>query len=297
MKQFSARGKLLLTGEYGITAGAKGLAVPTALGQQMKVEFGDGNDFGSWTALDHNGEAWLSVNFSERLEVVNSSDTAMGEYLAERLRTIAPWTSDLQKPWKVTTRLDFDRQWGLGSSSTLHVLLAQWAGKNPVELFRKQHGGSGYDLACGSANGPLTYQLVNGVPHVNLVNWYPSFHEQMCFIYTGKKQLTSSSLALLKERPFSPSQLDQLSTLTDEFLAAEDLETLEKTIAAHELLIAEHLNLPRVGNTLFKGYNGVVKSLGGWGGDFVLATRCSLNKSWLEANGFNTVIPVKEMLG
>ena len=60
---------------------------------------------------------------------------------------------------KFTTRLDFDPNWGLGSSSTLIANLAQWANVNPYELLKLTFGGSGYDLACATAEGPIYYQL------------------------------------------------------------------------------------------------------------------------------------------
>jgi hypothetical protein len=63
----------------------------------------------------------------------------------------------LQKGGLVETHLEFDRSWGLGSSSTLISNIALWANINPYLLLEQSFGGSGYDVACAQANGPLLY--------------------------------------------------------------------------------------------------------------------------------------------
>ena len=59
----------------------------------------------------------------------------------------------------ITTKLTFPRAWGLGTSSTLISLIAQWAKCDPFELLFEAFGGSGYDIACATANSPISYQL------------------------------------------------------------------------------------------------------------------------------------------
>ena len=46
---------------------------------------------------------------------------------------------------------------GLGSSSTLIYCVAEWAEVNPLMLYFKIDDGSGYDVACAFADGPITY--------------------------------------------------------------------------------------------------------------------------------------------
>ena len=44
----------------------------------------------------------------------------------------------------------------------------------------------------------------------------------------------------------------------------------------------------------FSDYNGSIKSLGAWGGDFILATRN--NKNYFLEKGFNTVFSFSELI-
>ena len=60
----------------------------------------------------------------------------------------------------VETQLDFPKDWGLGSSSTLVNNVAQWANVNPFYIQQKVFGGSGYDIACAQKHNPITYQLI-----------------------------------------------------------------------------------------------------------------------------------------
>ena len=53
------------------------------------------------------------------------------------------------------TFLEFDKSWGLGSSSTLISLISQWTNANPYELLTKSFGGGGYDIACANNNQPF----------------------------------------------------------------------------------------------------------------------------------------------
>ena len=43
-------------------------------------------------------------------------------------------------------------------------------------------------------------------------------------------------------------------------------------IEEHENIVADHLKKNRIKNTLFKDFNGEIKSLGAWGGDLVLVS-------------------------
>jgi len=73
------------------------------------------------------------------------------------------------------------------------------------------------------------------------------------------------------------------------------LERLESVMREHEEFIGGHLGMLPVSEHLFKGYDGAVKSLGGWGGDFVLVTRYSKNQQWLNENGFKHTLPLRTL--
>ena len=86
---------------------------------------------------------------------------------------------------KVITNLEFDLQWGLGSSSTLISLLAQWLKIDPYLLLSKTFKGSGYDIACANASSPILYELTERFKKVNPVDFKPPFIDQLYFVITS----------------------------------------------------------------------------------------------------------------
>jgi hypothetical protein len=55
-------------------------------------------------------------------------------------------------------------------------------------------------------------------------------------------------------------------------LQCQSLAKMDQIIQEHEDIIAEELKLPKAKDTLLPDYWGSVKSLGAWGGDFVMLT-------------------------
>ncbi|NQU86677.1 MAG: hypothetical protein HQ541_13035 [Mariniphaga sp.] len=60
MKRFYSNGKLLLTGEYLVLNGAKALAIPLKVGQEMEIIYNDKNDGIYWENF-YKGESWMKV--------------------------------------------------------------------------------------------------------------------------------------------------------------------------------------------------------------------------------------------
>jgi hypothetical protein len=74
------------------------------------------------------------------------------------------------------------------------------------------------------------------------------------------------------------------------------LDSFKALIEEHEDLIGGLVNLPTAKQALFKDYSGSVKSLGAWGGDFVLAIGDEDTPAYFQAKGYNTVIPFNDMI-
>ena len=294
MKEFYAHGKLLLTGEYAITQGANGFAVPTTLGQKLTVKFLDSPNI-HWQAYTATGDCWLDVLLSSQLEILKTDQPKEAQHLVKQLQIVAAHSDKLTGGLHFKTHLEFDRSWGLGSSSTFTSLLAQFANLDVLDLFHGAHGGSGYDLACASATGPILYHIEKGLAEVTPVKCAPDFADDLAFVFSGKKQLTSESLALVEKQPFNQQQIQKINELTAAFVGASTLERLESVMREHEEFIGGHLGMLPVSEHLFKGYDGAVKSLGGWGGDFVLVTRYSKNQQWLNENGFKHTLPLRTL--
>ena len=70
---FYSNGKLLLTGEYLVLDGAKSLAVPTKLGQDLIVENIQEQQL-IWGSFTNTGECWFEAVFDlPKLRLVNCS--------------------------------------------------------------------------------------------------------------------------------------------------------------------------------------------------------------------------------
>ena len=185
---FHANGKLLLSGEYFVLDGAQALALPTQPGQSLEIETIDSNkNTLTWFSYDEKKELWFNGKFNlPDCAYLNGTDDAAGERLSNIFLAIARqrpdfWTS-MKGSLKLNTYLDFPREWGLGTSSTLIVNLAAWARVDPYQLLADTFGGSGYDIACGQSDQPLLYQRTDGQPRAQLVDYKPPFANQLYFV-------------------------------------------------------------------------------------------------------------------
>jgi len=271
---FYAKGKLLLTSEFMILHGAKALAVPLKLGQSLQLT--EKNRQGSlhWTAT-HGAVTWFETVISlDRMEVIDASSSSKAEnlvFILEKILEIAPGFRDKLENFDVHTDLEFDPAYGFGSSSTLTSLLAQWAGIDAMQLHFHISKGSGYDVACAQANSALLYQVINEMPVIESVEFNPDCSGQLWLAYLGHKQDSAKSIAaFLEHYQPDPQDIDFFSGLTCEFLKAGEADEFGHLITRHENKLAGILNRPPVKDQFFADFRGYVKSLGAWGGDFVL---------------------------
>ena len=152
---YTANGKLLLTSEYFILDGAKGLALPTKYHQKLVLQTIQ-SEILEWKSYDENGEIWFYCNFDKHFKLIDYSDIEVSEMLRKILKT-ASELNNFKSIYgvKASTYLNFNRHWGLGTSSTLISLIAQWFDINPYQLLEQTFGGSGYDIACATAYKPI----------------------------------------------------------------------------------------------------------------------------------------------
>lgn len=298
----NAHGKLLLTAEYAILDGVKALAIPLEYGQSMKISGGRGCDI-VWESLDENDEKWFKARISlYDFKPLKTTDERIADRLTRLLTCACNLNSDFLSTWKgmkVKTIIDFPRKYGWGTSSTLVYLVAQWAEVDPYELFKKYANGSGYDIACADAEGPIFYQLKEGQPEVNPIDWQPDFMENLYLIYQGVKKNSEDAIATYNQEKSSPSWLSRIDKLTTEFTNASDLKVLEEVINAHESLLGIRLNTEPIKKKHFPDYWGEVKSLGAWGGDFALATSSrdpETTRKYFQEKGYETFIPLESVL-
>ena len=291
-KTYHANGKFLLTGEYAVTAGVRGLALPLKYGQHLEVT---PTQTGSihWTALQHTGKPWLDVNIP--VEEINKGgrdlhgeEAKLAEVLSVAAQLNPSW--DWQEGFKVTTRLDFDRHWGMGTSSTLISMVADWIGCDPYRLQFKCFGGSGYDIACAKARSPIVYQRHTDKISVEQIDFKPSIHSHLFFVYLNRKQNTRDSIASLDTSKLTEKVREELDKMPQLFVeSSHDLADFEQLLIRHEKLISHLVGKSPVKEELFPDYPRVVKSLGGWGGDFVLATGEEGERNYFKQKGYTTI--------
>lgn len=67
----------------------------------------------------------------------------------------------------------------------------------------------------------------------------------------------------------------------------------------HERIISQWMETERVKSSLFPDFPGAIKSLGAWGGDFVLVASGlspAQTKKYFTDKGYSTLIPFAEMV-
>lgn len=298
-----ASGKLLLSAEYVVLDGALALAAPTRFGQTLDVQPGNSNAVLHWHSINEKDEIWFDAEFAlPELHIRHSTHEKTAETLQSILKAIRRQQPDFLKDTagiEVRTRTDFPRAWGLGTSSTLIAALCAWSNADPYTVLFETMGGSGYDLACAYAPGALLYHLEKGVPAIEPINFHPPFADQLYFVYTGQKQDSREGIQRYRQQKPSAGLIDAISNITRGLLEAADIDTFENLLEEHEALISTQLKMPRAAETLFPAYPGVVKSLGAWGGDFVLVSSLwdkDTTIGWFRERGFGTILSWTAML-
>jgi len=305
--KFYSNGKLLLTGEYLVLDGAKALAIPTIYGQSLKVKSLQ-NRYLFWRSKDKNNKIWFEAVFV--LKHGNLFLLTEGNPIARTLHNIL-WEAKKLNPeflakhksYQITTKLNFDQSWGLGSSSTLINNIAQWAAVDAFALLKNSFGGSGYDIACAQNDVPVVFTNNNGNFTVEKTHLPWTFTDHLFFVYRNKKQDSKKAIAAYRAiteisegKHQKEAAIQAVNKLTEAFVACQTLESFENLIVAHEQLLSDLLKIPPVKEELFPDYKGAVKSLGGWGGDFMLVTGNMQDMAYFSGKGYKTILPFDEVI-
>lgn len=300
VENFYSNGKLLLTGEYAVLDGALALAVPTKYGQNLTIRQNDSKVL-FWKSYDYDNSVWFEAQFAlPDLEIISSADVEVAKTLQQLLLSVRlkkPKFLQNEKGILVTTELSFSKDWGLGTSSTLINNIAQWSKTDPYFLLEASFGGSGYDIACAKHDQPITYQLKPDSRVVKTIDFNPSFKEHLYFVYLNRKQNSREAIKTYREKAFDQSSLLRLITaLTERIVKAKTLAEFEGLLKEHEALLSKTLQITTIQEQLFSDYqDGIIKSLGGWGGDFVLVTGNEKTPEFFKSKGFDIVISYEEM--
>lgn len=297
---FYSHGKLLITSEYLVLDGAEALALPTSRGQELSINTSTQPGL-RWKSILYNSNLWFESHFSLPLDSNSPPNDVIAQRLLEILQAaqkLNPEFLNTQQGYEATSTLEFPRDWGLGSSSTLIANIALWAQVNPYKLLQMTFGGSGYDIACATSRSPLTYKRTKGNPVINTVVFEPPFKENIFFIHLNRKQNSRESIKHYRslDRNLLINEVSYFSKLTKEVKKCDHLEDFEKLLSHHESRLSDIIKTPTIKSQLFSDYPHLVKSLGGWGGDFIMVTGDASEMDYFRNKGFHTVIPYSEMI-
>lgn len=298
---FHSNGKLLISGEYFVLEGALALALPTKFGQGFFARKSDKKEI-SWRSLDEQNEKWFYGRFDlENLEKLESNHLE----IAEKLITIFQYLKN-QKPslfdtgWDFQTRLEFNKNWGLGTSSTLIANIAKWAGIDPYHLLASTFGGSGYDIACAYNHQALFFKKTANGNEITLLDWKPIFYNQIYFVYLGNKKNSREGIQTFKakEKP-SVAILDSISNISKDLTITKNITHFSNLLEQHETIVSEYLGIEKVKNQFFADFWGTIKSLGAWGGDFTMVVSTKSyedTKEYFLKKGYSTLYLWDEMI-
>ncbi|MCB0541818.1 MAG: GHMP kinase, partial [Bacteroidetes bacterium] len=127
------------------------------------------------------------------------------------------------------------------------------------------------------------------------------FKNQLYFVYLNQKQNSRTAIQYYKQTKIEDRQaiIQQLNELTKIISNTTDKFEFDKCLIQHENIISRFLSLEKVQDKYFSDFNGVVKSLGAWGGDFVLVSNdldMDYVKKYFQSKGYNNIISFNDMI-
>lgn len=300
---YSSNGNLIITGEYFVLVGAKALAVPLKFGQQMEVKQSPSNQTSKYWTVKEQGKHWFEAKFlSMNLDIESTNNTESALKLQNLLKAaqyLNPQLIGNKIDYTINCNIDFSTNWGWGSSATLIANVAKWAGVDAFALNKMISTGSGYDIAASNSETAILYQLSKNGHEVTPINFDPPFKSNIHFVFLGRKQDTSISIQknmkLIKDKKIA----SEITLLTEKMAKENDMHNFMKHIAEHEIILSSTLKMQRAKDTFFDDFEGEIKSLGAWGGDFVMVVS-SLTKNqvkdYFRRKGLTTFFSYDEII-
>ncbi len=281
--------------------GAMGLAVPVKWGQSMKVTESQGAGI-HWITKDQNGAKWFECKLNLiDFAIEKTTDETKAEFVQSLIKSAAQLNSDFLSKWKkykVTCDLGFDPAWGLGTSSTLICNLATWAELSPFELFFDTQEGSGYDIAAAVSQEPLLYQKNEDELSFETFDWSGNLTDGICVFYQGHKQNSLEEVRTWKtNKVWKQKDVKQVSSISEALADCNDVDEAISLLRDHVNMMERILNRTAYDGQ-FSDFEGVVKPLGAWGGDFGLAlhTDVEYTAKYLAKKGMKTVFRLGDIL-
>jgi len=299
---YYSNGKLLITGEYLVLDGARAFALPTKFGQNLIIENGSNQEI-QWESYDFDENIWYQdmISFSEITNKVDAKIETVKTTLLQILNEAYLLNPDFinnSEGYKISTNLTFPKKWGLGTSSTLLNNIAQWTNIDAFTLLKNSFGGSGYDIACAQNDTPIVYRIEQNLPVVETVHFNPDFTKNIYFVYLNKKQNSKAAISAYynnKNQHLAHNIIDN-NKITDAIINAKTIKEFALAVEKHEIHMSDILEIRTIKEVAFPDFKGVVKSLGAWGGDFVMAISKENPKDYFVSKGYETILTYDEMI-
>jgi len=289
----------MLTSEYVAVDGALVLAVPTKLGQEFFfTENDDEKSLIYWSAY-HQDQLWLEslIDYSS-WTILETNNYKASEFIVKVLKNVQELSTikfKTNNSYNLKTNLQFPSDFGLGSSSTLMSNLGEWAEIDPFILNEISLGGSGYDVAVAKEKSAILYSRFPERVYEK-VKFDPNFKDELIFIHLNQKQDTREGISHYKSKPTSTELINEYSELTKMIVNSQNLEEFSQLMTLHEQKLSDFLGVPTVKEKYFQNCPSFVKSLGAWGGDFVLASKFGDYEDYFKRLGFDKIFSCKDII-
>ena len=291
-------GKLLITAEYLVLKGAKGLAMPTKYGQKLSIKK-NRKKYIAWEAYTCDNEKWIDCKFDLNFKLLKSKKTKTEfvyslSKLLKNINVLSPGFAG--EGLNISTNLEFKRNWGLGSSSTLINNVSNWLNINPYELLKTTYNGSGYDIAVANSKKSIFFQKKGDTNEITPARFSPPFKDNLFFIHLNKKVNSQKEVTkFLNQKNEYKDDILKINSLGEMLVKEKNQKIFNEMVNEHEEIISKIISKKPIQKVIFKDFCGQIKSLGSWGGDFILASGDTETPNYFSKKGYNIIIPFSEM--
>ena len=129
------------------------------------------------------------------------------------------------------------------------------------------------------------------------INFNPVFKENIYFVYLNKKQNSKTAIANYRNKKGNITKvIPTINKITEALINTTELQEFTNQIDKHEVLMQEILETQTVKDVLFPDFEGTIKSLGAWGGDFVMVVSRNNPMAYFYSKGYEVVVSYDEMI-
>ncbi len=302
--RYYSNGKLLLSGEYVVLDGATALAMPLKYGQSLELAKNNiNNDLLRWEAYVKN-KCWFYVEYNiENRSIIRTNIKSVAEKLIKVLKAILDAHPEFKEKLKakIITNINFDNEWGFGTSSTLISNLAYLARTNPYKLLKSISKGSGYDIAAARESSTFLFtKRDDKEPVIQQVSLNDEYAKNLYFVYLGKKQNSEKEVVkYLNNKKINDKIISDISNISRAIIDAKNTAELNVLLKEHEKIVSFILGVQAIQPKMFSDFQGQIKSLGAWGGDFILASTdmpYDYVQKYFAKKGLNTILKYQDLI-